>query len=121
MTSARDALITELHGEKGEGCDAHGGPFLRRALYFEKDKDIVQTEVDQMRAVTKIFLYEDDVKFFGEGPYKLLQCIGETHSLNAAASKMYMSYSKAFAMVKRAEEALGFPLTEKRIIQTLRL
>ena len=68
-----------------------------------------------MRAVTKIFLYEDDVKFFGEGPYKLLQCIGETHSLNAAASKMYMSYSKAFAMVKRAEEALGFPLTEKRI------
>ena len=68
-----------------------------------------------MRAVTKIYLYEDDVKFFGEGPYKLLQCIRETHSLNAAASMMYMSYSKAFGIIKRAEEALGFALTEKKI------
>ena len=68
-----------------------------------------------MRAVSNIVLYEQDVKFFGEGPYKLLRCVEETHSLNAAASRMYMSYSKAFMIIKRAEGALGFALTEKKI------
>ncbi len=68
-----------------------------------------------MRAATTIYLYKDDIRFFGEGPYRLLRGIEESGSLRAAAAKMNLSYSKAIAMVNRAEEALGFSLTEKRI------
>ena len=68
-----------------------------------------------MRAATSIYLYKDDIRFFGEGPCRLLRGIQECGSLRAAASKMNLSYSKAIAMVNRAEEALGFPLTEKQI------
>ena len=36
-------------------------------------------------------------------------------SLRAAAMQMNLSYSKATAMIHRAEKALGFSLTEKTI------
>ena len=68
-----------------------------------------------MRAATSIFLYEDDVRFFGEGPCRLLRGIEECGSLRASAAKMNLSYSKATAILNRAEVALGFPLTEKQI------
>ena len=68
-----------------------------------------------MRAATSIYLFKDDVRFFGGGPCRLLRGIQECGSLRAAASKMNLSYSKAIAMVNRAEEVLGFPLTEKQI------
>ena len=68
-----------------------------------------------MRAATSIYLFKEDVRFFGEGPCRLLRGIQECGSLRAAALKMNLSYSKAIAMVNRAEEALGFPLTEKQI------
>ena len=68
-----------------------------------------------MRAATSIYLFKDDIRFFGEGPCSLLRGVQECGSLRAAALKMNLSYSKAFAMVNRAEEALGFPLTEKQI------
>ena len=68
-----------------------------------------------MRAATSIYLYKEDIRFFGEGPCRLLRGIQECGSLRAAALKMNLSYSKAIAMVNRAEEALGFPLTEKQI------
>ena len=68
-----------------------------------------------MRAATSIYLFKDDVRFFGEGPCRLLRGIQECGSLRAAASRMNLSYSKAIAMVTRAEESLGFSLTEKQI------
>ena len=68
-----------------------------------------------MRAATSIYLFKEDVRFFGEGPCRLLRGIQECGSLRAAASKMNLSYSKAIAMVNRAEEALAFSLTEKQI------
>ena len=68
-----------------------------------------------MRAVTNIFLYQEDEKFFGEGPCRLLHGIEAHGSLRAAAIQMNLSYSKATAMINRAEKALGFPLTEKTI------
>ena len=54
-------------------------------------------------------------RFFGNGPMRLLQLIGETGSLRGAAQQMGLSYSKALAIVKRAEAELGFALTEKTI------
>ena len=68
-----------------------------------------------MRAATSVFLYEDDDRFFGEGPCRLLRGIEECGSLRASAAKMNLSYSKATAILNRAEAALGFPLTEKQI------
>lgn len=69
-----------------------------------------------MKAVTKlVFLDENDEKFFGEGPCRLLRAVEETGSLNAAAASMEMAYTKALKMLKNAERALGFPLTMRAI------
>ena len=67
-----------------------------------------------MRAVTKVYLYDGDTKFFGEGPYRLLCGVEACGSLRKAAIEMELSYSKAISIIARAEESLGFPLTEKK-------
>ena len=67
-----------------------------------------------MKAVTKITFFDDNnEKFFGEGPARLLHAIEETNSLRAAAMSMGMAYSKAFNLIKNAESALGFSLTTR--------
>lgn len=67
-----------------------------------------------MRAVTKIyFLDENGEKFFGEGPCTLLHAVEETGSLRAAAQCMGMAYTKALKLLRRAEAALGYPLTTR--------
>lgn len=64
-----------------------------------------------MKAVTKIIFFDDnDKKFFGEGPARLLRGIAEKGSLRAAALSMEMAYTKALTIIKNAENALGFPL-----------
>ncbi len=49
-------------------------------------------------------------KFFGPGVATLLHLIDEHGSIQSAAKYMNMSYSKAWKIVKRAEDELGFPL-----------
>lgn len=69
-----------------------------------------------MKSVIKTYLYnENGVKFFGEGPYNLLMKIDELGSLRKAAAEMNMAYTKALAMIKTAEDSLGFKLTEKTV------
>lgn len=69
-----------------------------------------------MKPVTRVFLYGDDHnRFFGEGPCRLLHAIEKTGSLRAASASMDMAYTKALAMIRRAEKSLNFPLTEKII------
>ena len=64
-----------------------------------------------MKAVTRItFLDDNNEKFFGEGPARLLHGIEATGSLRAAALSMEMAYTKALTIIKNAENALGFPL-----------
>ena len=64
-----------------------------------------------MRAVTKIIILDDnDEKFFGEGPARLLHGIERTGSLRAAAMSMEMAYTKALKLVRNAENAMGVPL-----------
>lgn len=64
-----------------------------------------------MKAVTRIvFMDENNEKFFGEGPARLLHGIEEKGSLRAAAMSMNMAYTKALKLVKHAEAALGFHL-----------
>ena len=67
-----------------------------------------------MRAATKITFTDDNgIKFFGEGPCRLLRCVEKTGSLRAAALEMEMAYSKASKLLKQAEATLGFPLTRR--------
>lgn len=67
-----------------------------------------------MKAQTKIIFFDDNNnKFFGEGPARLLHSIEEHGSLRTAALSMNMAYTKALKMIKNAENALGFPLTTR--------
>ena len=67
-----------------------------------------------MRPVTKITFTDDNgIKFFGEGPCRLLRCVEKTGSLRSAAMEMEMAYSKASKILKQAENNLGFPLTTR--------
>ncbi|MBE6541355.1 MAG: LysR family transcriptional regulator [Ruminococcaceae bacterium] len=67
-----------------------------------------------MKAVTKItFFDENNEKFFGEGPARLMHAIEENGSLRAAAMSMGMAYTKALHLIKNAEAALGFALTTR--------
>ena len=69
---------------------------------------------NNMEPVTKIQLFDENgQKFFGEGPCRLLGLVEETGSLRCAAASMEMAYSKALKLVKQAEKALGFPLTQR--------
>ena len=49
-------------------------------------------------------------RFFGPGVCELLEKIGETGSIQAAAGRMEMSYSKAWKILKKAEEEMGTDL-----------
>ena len=65
-----------------------------------------------MKPVTKIIFTDDNgIKFFGEGPFRLLCSVEKTGSLRAAAMEMEMAYSKASKLLKQAEANLGFSLT----------
>ena len=67
-----------------------------------------------MKAHTKmIFFDEDNNKFFGEGPARLLHAIEEYGSLRTAAISMNMAYTKALKIINNAEVALGFALTTR--------
>lgn len=49
----------------------------------------------------------------GEGRLRLLSSIAEKGSLSAAAEALGVSYRKAWGDIRKAEELLGYPLTEK--------
>ena len=67
-----------------------------------------------MKSVTKIIFTDDNgVKFFGEGPLRLLRSVEKTGSLRSAAMEMEMAYSKASKLLKQAEGNLGFSLTTR--------
>ena len=69
-----------------------------------------------MKSDIRVFLCDDDnLRFFGEGPCRLLHLIEETGSLRAAALSMGMAYTKALHLMKRAEKNLGFSLTARTI------
>ena len=69
-----------------------------------------------MKPVIRIQLVDDaGQKFFGEGPCRLLRLVEEHGSLRSAAASMGMAYSKALKLIKQAESALGFPLTERSV------
>ncbi len=69
-----------------------------------------------MKPVIKLQLTDDSgAKFFGEGPCRLLQLVEQTGSVRGAALSMGMAYSKALKLLRQAEAALGFALTQRTV------
>mgnify|MGYP003425829212 CR=1 FL=1 len=67
-----------------------------------------------MKAQTKIMFFdENNNKFFGEGPARLLHAIEQHGSLRSAALSMDMAYTKALKLIRNAENALGFSLIRR--------
>ena len=62
-----------------------------------------------LHPVLSIRLFRDD-KCFGSGVAQLLRLVQQHHSLRGAAIAMGMAYSKAWTVMRRCEEELGFPL-----------
>lgn len=61
----------------------------------------------QVKLTVRIFAEE---KCFGPGVAELLRRVREHHSLRAAAMSMNMAYSKAWTILRTAQENLGFRL-----------
>ena len=66
---------------------------------------------DRLHVRLTIRLFTDQ-KCFGPGIATLLHRVEECRSLRAAALSMEMAYSKAWTVVRRAEQALGFKLLD---------
>ena len=54
-------------------------------------------------------------KCFGPGIAALLLRVEELHSLRSAAADMSMAYSKAWTILRQAEQELGFKLLESSV------
>ncbi|MEA5030623.1 MAG: LysR family transcriptional regulator [Sphaerochaeta sp.] len=68
-----------------------------------------------MEIKTKLYLVNGDgEKFMGIGVLWLLEHVGTSGSLRAAASALGISYSKAYAMVKNLEDQLGLPVVDRK-------
>ena len=85
------------------------GYFLQNITKTDDKEKPVGTMREQrppVKARVKLTLCGKD-KFFGPGVCELLEGIRETGSIQAAAAQMGMSYSKAWKILKRAEEEMG--------------
>ena len=74
--------------------------------------DAKQEQSYPVTAKVKLTLCAGD-RFFGPGVCELLEHIRETGSIQAAAARMEMSYSKAWKILKRAEEEMGVSLINR--------
>lgn len=59
--------------------------------------------------------YQDGERIFGPGVAELMRRVQEHHSLRAAALSMEMAYSKAWKIIRTAEEGFGCKLLSSTI------
>ena len=69
---------------------------------------------EKLRYTLSLRVYGEE-KIFGPGIAELLERVEQTHSLRKATSDMGMAYSKAWRIVKTAENALGFSLLDSAV------
>ena len=75
----------------------------------------MKTTHDLRLTVTLRLLDGEDQLRFGPGVAALLEEVREKRSLRAAAGAMGMAYSKAWRIVRSAEEALGYKLLRSTV------
>ncbi len=66
-------------------------------------------EDKQLQYHMRLRVYREE-RNFGPGVAELMQLVKEKGSLSAAVKEMHMSHSKAWKIIKRAEEDLGVSL-----------
>ena len=66
----------------------------------------------KLRIRYKMWLEKDKKVIYGSGRQQLLEEVGKTGSLAAAAREMGMSYRAAWGRMKASEKRLGFTLVE---------
>ena len=64
---------------------------------------------DSLHPVLSVRLFTDR-KCFGPGVATLLHRVETCHSMRAAAASMEMAYSKAWTIIRNAEDCLGYKL-----------
>jgi molybdate transport system regulatory protein len=62
----------------------------------------------------RLRLEHDGVPAFGPGPYELLCRVKDEGSLHRAAQSMHMAYSKAWRIVRDAEQHLGLEILDRK-------
>jgi molybdate transport system regulatory protein len=67
---------------------------------------------DALCSRQKLWL-QSESGFFGPGTYRLLELTMSTRSVKTACAEMGMSYSKAWKLLDKAEEQLGFTLIRR--------
>lgn len=73
-------------------------------------------KLGKLKTLTRITVYAGknvDNATFGKGVATLLRGVEETGSLNAAAKRIRMAYSKAWRIVKETEAGFGFLLINR--------
>ena len=65
--------------------------------------------MSQLHPVVSIRIHRNE-KCFGPGVAELLRRVQQTQSLRGASMAMGMAYSKAWTVMRRSEQELGFPL-----------
>ena len=75
----------------------------------------MKTNRDLRLTVTLRLLDGEGQRRFGPGVAALLEEVREKRSLRAAAGSMGMAYSKAWRIVRAAEDALGYKLLSSTI------
>lgn len=71
-----------------------------------------------MDILCRYLLVKEGHTIMGRGQIQLLKAAMECGSLQAAAEKMQMSYSKAWRITKASEEMIGKPLIKKSADQS---
>lgn len=70
--------------------------------------------MNKLDVYNKVMIKSESSKgSYGPGIDKLIRKVIETGSLNKATKEMDMSYSKAWKLLNRTEEMLGFELIER--------
>lgn len=70
--------------------------------------------MDNFKITSKVMIKSNDRKgSYGPGVDRLIREVDKTGSLNQATKNMDMSYSKAWKLVNKTEEMLGFDLIER--------
>lgn len=68
-----------------------------------------------MKLESRFCITNNGERIFGKGPCLLLEAIGRLGSLKKAANELNMSYSKAWIIINKAEQVLGYSLLQTHI------
>ncbi len=105
----REKQINELEtGDEGVVCSLLEPGGIERAILLEEKRK----GEDSLEAKIQLIMKKEE-DFFTPALYRLFTYIDQTGSIQAASVKMEISYTKAWKMINRVEEEMGFPFLKR--------